>query len=507
MKEGVNLVEAKSIKKVKEAEYGVAILNKPRQMINMDLSGLSKFQHDIMDALLHNLQQKCKETTDGLYMVNILDIIKYVSDSKDGVNLMKQNSRIKESIDMLTSLKLISEDKYRLSNMVVFPRIEYNKLNGDILYRMSVEIEEAFKNGSNLILDKSMPIPKDLASSYYTRIYLDTYDDETRRKGKHSLETKSIFQFICKNEYIFRTKNINTITVTLEEMRALCGCNYSVKTRIIKSKDEFNNDIELEEQIIDYENKDEKYPQYKDFKRCVLNKIVKEMNSIYNIPIEFHEIKFGKVVKKIDIVVDKECEAYKELSRKMQDDIDNTPKSKDKKIKKDVNVKKDVVIEEVEVVEMSNTKEEVVPEKQYFTPMEFDYSSTDTVYNKTECVIHWSLLKTKQENLENLAKCKVYSSYKNMFNDYDIDLKYSVSEDLFNQDYRIIISDDEKRLHDLEHSKLKKLFSEKENGDRISKLLMATTKYDKYVEVMNKYGFDSVEERYFNLGYRVKEMI
>ena len=94
-----------------------------------------------------------------------------------------------------------------------------------------------------------------------------------------------------------------------------------------------------------------------------------------------------------------------------------------------------------------------------------------------------------------------------MFNDYDIDLKYSVSEDLFNQDYRIIISDDEKRLHDLEHSKLKKLFSEKENGDKISKLLMATTKYDKYVEVMNKYGFDFVEEKYYNLGYRVKGMI
>lgn len=158
-------------------------------------------------------------------------------------------------------------------------------------------------------------------------------------------------------------------------------------------------------------------------------------------------------------------------------------------------------------VTTNNTKEEFIPEKQYFTPMEFDYSSTDTVYTKTECVIHWSVIKTKQENLENLAKCKVYSSYKNMFNDYDIDLKYSVSEDLFNQDYRIIISDDEKRLHDLEHSKLKKLFSEKENGDRISKLLMATTKYDKYVEVMNKYGFDFVEERYFNLGYRVKGMI
>ena len=500
MKEGVNLVEAKNIKKVKEAEYGVAILNKPRQMINMDLSGLSKFQHDIMDALLHNLQQKCKETADGLYMVNILDIIKYVSDSKDGVNLMKQNSRIKESIDMLTSLKLISEDKYRLSNMVIFPRIEYNKLNGDILYRMSVEIEEAFKNGSNLILDKSMPIPKELASSYYTRIYLDTYDDETRRKGKHSLETKSIFQFICKNEYIFRTKNINTITITLEEMRALCGCNYSVKTIIIKSKDEFNNDIEVEEQIIDYENKDEKYPQYKDFKRCVLNKIVKEMNSIYNIPVEFHEIKFGKIVKKIDIVVDKECEAYKELSRKMQDDVDNVPKSKDKKIKKDIEVKKENIIEEVEAIEISNTKEDSVVE---YSTQQSPYS----LYKPLESNRFFGILKIKEEDMKNLLNSKTYNSYKFTFSEFDIDKCFMVTEELFNLGYVLKLEDERKALFDIEHGKLRNLLKEKDRGEDLAKALLNTTNYEGYVKHMLKYGLNFVPEDEFNDGYRVKDMI
>ena len=489
---------AKIIKKVKE-EYAVTVLNKPKQMLNMDLSGLNKFQHDIMDALLHNVQQTCKENSDGLYVVNILDIIKYVSDSKDGVNLMKQNTRIKESIDMLTSLKIINHDKYKISLMVVFPNIMYEKINGNITYRVNVDIDNAFKNGSNFIVDSrnSEIKPKDI-ESYYTRIFLDTYDKEDRKEN-HMLATKSIFQFICKNEYTFRIRNINTVTVTLEEIRALCGCNYALEDEIVKTKDDFGNLIEIETKNINYDNKNEKYPQYKDFKRYVLNKVIKEMKKIYGIPIEFHEIKFGKIVNKIDIVVDKDSKAYIELSKKMNDNINNIPQIKECKTE----TKKSIIEKELEE---STIEIELNP-----NPFDIKFTSNTftepdiRAYKRDEILPYYGIIGISELKLEELIKSEDYNLYIDTIYKSNIDLDLMVTEPLFKLNYLFKLDNNKVDILKQERDKLYTLLKDIDNSIEISKRIANTKNYDGYVNGMKRFGLGYVNENDFNLGLRVEK--
>ena len=351
-----------AIKKKEKVEYGEVLLNKPKQIINMDVSGMTKFQFDMMDILLHKVQQTCDITgmIDNTYVVNILDAIKFISDNKDSKSILKENKRIEGLINSLTNLKLITHDMYSISNMVIFPYVYYNKSTGDIKYKLYKDIEMSFINKNKFIVDSVRESEiKNPPSAYYTRIYLS----DTDKSKNCTVATKSLYQIICNNIFRFESNNINYINFTIDEFRASCGYNYKAKLDTIKTEDDNGKEIINYVKAIDYSEKSVSYSNMKDFKRHVINKIKDEMLDCYGLAIDFEIESFGKNIKNVCMLVDTDEENYKAISKRAKSSVENeSPEKLTKKKSKKKGFENNVKGKEVITYTKSDIEENIVDE-------------------------------------------------------------------------------------------------------------------------------------------------
>ena len=105
------------------------ILRKPNQFTTSNITGLNRFQHEVLDILSYNSQlshsmNKCKKTPMGrlLFNINILDIMNKVSDRKD----MKSMGDVWEFINQIKDIRHRSKDDFYGSvvDITVFPYIK-----------------------------------------------------------------------------------------------------------------------------------------------------------------------------------------------------------------------------------------------------------------------------------------------------------------------------------------------------------------------------------------------
>lgn len=289
--------ESSKVKEIKDK-----ILNKPNQLINMNITGMNKFQHDILDILLHNVQEtlefnkdnKKTEMNRNIFTIHIKDALEFVTDEKDD----KQISRMKNLIDTMSNMKLTSYDNYmesnKISNIRIFPRIIYDIKSGIIEYTLEDAIEYAFINKTKFISVENYC--GDRPKAYYSRIDLSDFSEL-----KISIASKGLLQSIMSNAKRL-DGNKDTISMSEEEFRSITG-NY--KTIFLKEGDDSN-----ENYII-------KYPRLSDLNRYVIPKIEKELcKDPINLKVKININKFGRAIKSVDIVIDKD-DNFNKLSEKV----------------------------------------------------------------------------------------------------------------------------------------------------------------------------------------------
>ena len=213
---------------------------KPNELISMDISGLVNFQYEIFNCILYN-HYKNKSN-----IINIMEVLKFISSYKTYKDISKENSRIKMYIDSLKYLKINKNN--------IFNHINYSCESGDLSFEFSDYVKSLYEcKGCNI------PI-----------LYLN-------KKCK----------FETKNLYIWLTTN-KPNSASLFQIKEILGLNYKVES-IDKVR------------IINYNKNVEKYSELKDFKRYVLDKIKYELSVCYNLNVDFEFIKFNNKLTNINI--------------------------------------------------------------------------------------------------------------------------------------------------------------------------------------------------------------
>ena len=276
------------------------ILRKPNQFTTSNITGLNRFQHEVLDILSYNSQlshsmNKCKKTPMGrlLFNINISDIMNKVSDRKD----MKSMGDVWEFINQIKDIRHRSTDDFYGSvvDITVFPYIKINTENGDIEYTLEDNIEYALLNGGIIGDGNNKNKPK----GYYTPIEINqnlTFKNkELPNNKKIPLRAIGLFQFITRYTYLLEKHNKYILELEEEEFRFCTGIS--------------NIDCIGDKSIEDY-----KYKTTSELKRFA-RFLERDMKYFYDLEMVINVNKgVRNSVKNISIVINRSCNGYDRLN-------------------------------------------------------------------------------------------------------------------------------------------------------------------------------------------------
>lgn len=276
------------------------ILRKPNQFTTSNITGLNRFQHEVLDILSYNSQlshsmNKCKKTPMGrlLFNINISDIMNKVSDRKD----MKSMGDVWEFINQIKDIRHRSKDDFYGSvvDITVFPYIKINTENGDIEYTLEDNIEYALLNGGIIGDGNNKNKPK----GYYTPIEINQNlafkNKELPNNKKIPLRAIGLFQFITRYTYLLEKHNKYILELEEEEFRFCTGIS--------------NIDCIGDKSIEDY-----KYKTTSELKRFA-RFLERDMKYFYDLEMVINVNKgIRNSVKNISIVINRSCNGYDRLN-------------------------------------------------------------------------------------------------------------------------------------------------------------------------------------------------
>ena len=276
------------------------ILRKPNQFATSNITGLNRFQHEVLDILSYNSQlnysmNNCKKTPMGrlLFNINISDIMDKVSDRKD----MKSMNDVWNLINQIKDIRHRSKDGFYGSvvDITIFPYIKINTENGEIEYTLEDNIEYALLNGG-IIGDGNNKIkPK----GYYTPIEINQNlsfkNKELPNNKKIPLRAIGLFQFITRYTYLLEKHNKYILELEEEEFRFCTGIS-SINC------------------IGDRHIEDYKYKTTSELKRFA-RFLEKDMKYFYDLEMVI-KIKKGiqNSIKNISIIINRSCDGYDRLN-------------------------------------------------------------------------------------------------------------------------------------------------------------------------------------------------
>lgn len=287
------------------------VLRKPNQFITSNITGLNRFQYEVLDILMYNSQKynsensKIEKTPMGrnIYNINICDLLKQTTERRDMKNMSETWNLIKELKDIRHS----SEDSFygKVTDITIFPYIRIDKNNGNIEYTLEDNIEYVVVYGGALSESELKIKPK----GYYTPIEINP---NLGFKGLSVQCVKNIpfriiglFQFIARYSYLLEKHNKSILELTEEEFRFCTG--------ISKIDAIFIQDFSMQKQF-ELEDRKPKYNTTSELKRfCRF--LEKDMLKFYDIEISIKVEKGIKgTVKNIIININRDSIGYDRLN-------------------------------------------------------------------------------------------------------------------------------------------------------------------------------------------------
>ena len=246
------------LKKAKEEIEYKSIINKPRQLINIDRTGFGIVECKLFDILLHKCQvelyisreskeEKLNEQYNKWYEIEISEVFKQMDSSK---NYKYGNyQELKLLIDTFGELKITSFDEINImENIIIFPNLKFDRSVGRLSYKLNTEVINAYWDESYIIGDYKKSDKKESFTARYVG-----YDFVKLNSRKLSVYSRIVYETLLSQSWNMLTNSVR-IYYPFEEFKKLISIDSSIednvyiRNKIIKNKIEkelLANDIEF----------------------------------------------------------------------------------------------------------------------------------------------------------------------------------------------------------------------------------------------------------------------
>jgi len=253
------------LEKIKDEIEHKNIINKPRQLINIDRTGFGIVECKLFDILLHkcqvalyisrkNKEENLNEQYNKWYEIDISEIFKKMDSNKK--YKYGNYDELKILIDTFGELKITSFDNICiLENIIVFPNLKFNREIGKLSYKLNTEIINAYWDES-YIIGKSEKVKKDNTSRY------TSYDFVDLNSKKLSVYSRIVYENLLSQSWNMANNNVR-IYYSFDEFKKLISIDSSIDDNVYIRNKIIKNKIEKE---LLYNNIEFRYEYKKGFR-------------------------------------------------------------------------------------------------------------------------------------------------------------------------------------------------------------------------------------------------